>query len=116
MNEISLALALESLLPGSILYIGGMVAFFLRTHFSKKGILFACNSPKLMPFLTISTENIFFRTQGTRLGAIVASNKGLEYALVLEKENLANVTRKMLVVDSMLSIALLLTRKYINNV
>ena len=69
-----------------------------------------------MPFLTISTENIFFRTQGTRLGAIVASNKGLEYALVLEKENLANVTRKMLVVDSMLSIALLLTRKYINNV
>ena len=29
-------------------------------------------------FLTISNENIFFKTQGTRLGAIVARNKSLE--------------------------------------
>ena len=31
-----------------------------------------------MLFLTISNENIFFKTQGTRLGAIVAPNKGPE--------------------------------------
>ena len=35
-----------------------------------------------MPFLTISNENIFLKTQGTRLGAIVAPNKGLEWALI----------------------------------
>ena len=35
-----------------------------------------------MSFLTISNENIFLKTQGTRLGATVAtSNKGLEWAL-----------------------------------
>ena len=34
-----------------------------------------------MSFLPISNENIFFKTQGTRLGAIVAPNKGLEQAL-----------------------------------
>ena len=32
--------------------------------------------PKQMSFLTISNENIFFKTQGTRFGAIVAVNKG----------------------------------------
>ena len=31
-----------------------------------------------MSFLIISNENIFLKTQGTRLGAIVAPNKGLE--------------------------------------
>ena len=31
-----------------------------------------------MSFLTISNGNILFKTQGTRLGAIVAPNKGLE--------------------------------------
>ena len=30
---------------------------------------------KLMLFLTISNENIFLKTQGTRLGAIVAQTK-----------------------------------------
>ena len=34
-----------------------------------------------MSFLTISNENIFSKTQGTRLGAIVASNNGQEKAL-----------------------------------
>ena len=29
-----------------------------------------------MSFLSISDENIFFKTQGTRLSAIVAPNKG----------------------------------------
>ena len=31
-----------------------------------------------MLFLTISNENIFFKTQGTRLGAIVAPSEGPE--------------------------------------
>ena len=31
-----------------------------------------------MLFLTISNENIFFKSQGTRLGAIVATSEGLE--------------------------------------
>ena len=34
-----------------------------------------------MPFLTISNESTFLKTQGSRLGAIVAPNKGLEQAL-----------------------------------
>ena len=34
-----------------------------------------------MSFLAISNESIFLKTQGTRLGAIVAPNKGLEQAL-----------------------------------
>ena len=33
--------------------------------------------PKQMSFLTISKENIFFRTLGTSLGAIVATKKAL---------------------------------------
>ena len=33
---------------------------------------------KQMPFLTISNKNIFFKTQGNRLGMIVAPNKHLE--------------------------------------
>ena len=32
-----------------------------------------------MSFLTISNEIIFFKTQGTRLGTIVACYKGLEW-------------------------------------
>ena len=31
-----------------------------------------------MSFLSISNENTFFKSQGTRLGAIVAANEGLE--------------------------------------
>ena len=31
-----------------------------------------------MSFLSISDENIFFETQGVRLSAIMAPNKGLE--------------------------------------
>ena len=38
--------------------------------------------PKQVSFLTISNENIFLKTQGTRLGAIVTPNKGLEKALI----------------------------------
>ena len=34
-----------------------------------------------MSLLTISNENIFFKTQGTRLGAVVTPNKGLDLVL-----------------------------------
>ena len=45
-------------------------------HFSKKGHFACSHSPKRdMPFLTISNKNIFFKTQGNRLGAIVAPSK-----------------------------------------
>ena len=35
-----------------------------------------------MSFFTISNENIFSKTEGTRLDVMVAPNKGLEQALV----------------------------------
>ena len=35
-----------------------------------------------MSFLIISNENIFFKTHDTKLGGIVAPNKGLELALL----------------------------------
>ena len=41
--------------------------------------------PKQMLFLTIYNENIFLKTQGTRLGAIIALNKGLEEALITKE-------------------------------
>ena len=57
--------------------IAGMDAFFWGTFSEKRAFcLFA--PPKQMSFLTISNENIFLRTQGTRLGVIVAPKKGLE--------------------------------------
>ena len=45
-----------------------------------------------MSFLTISHENIFFKTQGTGSGAIVAHKKGLEKALICLKNYSLNVT------------------------
>ena len=48
----------------------------------KKRAFWLLAPPKQMPFLTISNKNIFFKTQGTRLGAIVTPNKCLEYALI----------------------------------
>ena len=59
-----------------ILDMSDMGAFF-GTIFFRKDFLFAC-TPMQMSFLTISNENIFFKNQGTRLGVIVAPNKGLE--------------------------------------
>ena len=49
--------------------------------FGKKGILLAHTLLKQLPFLTISNKNIFFETQGNKLGVIVAPNKHLEQAL-----------------------------------
>ena len=54
---------------------------FLGAHFSEKGAFCLLVLPKQMPFLTLSNENIFFKTQGIRLDAIVAPNKSLEQAL-----------------------------------
>ena len=54
----------------SILDIGIMGAFFVGTFSVKRKFLFA-----------IFNESIFLKTQSTRLGAIVAPNKGLEQAL-----------------------------------
>ena len=50
---------------------------FRDTFFRKRAFCLLV-LPKQMPFLTISNENIFFKTQGNRLGAIVAPNKRLE--------------------------------------
>ena len=62
-------------LSGPILDIGGMGAF-LRANFSKIRAFGLLAPPKQMLFLTIFNENIFFKTQGTRLGATVTPNKG----------------------------------------
>ena len=45
---------------------------------NEKGAFCLLALPKQMSFLSISDENIFFKTQDTRLSAIVAPNKGLE--------------------------------------
>ena len=54
---------------------------FLGHIFQKKRAFCLLAPTKQMPFLTISKKNIFFKTQGTRLGEIVAPNKCLEQAL-----------------------------------
>ena len=45
--------------------------------FWKKDILFSC-TPEIDVILSLSDENIFFKTQGTRLSAAVAPNKRLK--------------------------------------
>ena len=58
-------------------YWGYGCGFFQGT--SSKERAFCLLAPlKQMPFLTISNDNFFFKLWGTRLGAIVAPNKGLE--------------------------------------
>ena len=51
---------------------------FFRVHLPQKMAFCLLAPPKLVLFLIISNENIFFKIQGTILGAIVAPNKGLE--------------------------------------
>ena len=46
-------------------------------HFLGRRAFCLLTLPKQMPFLTISNKNIFFETQGNRLGVIVAPNKCL---------------------------------------
>ena len=55
----------------------GVGALF-AAHFLEKSAFCLLTLPKQMPFLTISNKNIFFKTQGKRLGAIVAPSKHLE--------------------------------------
>ena len=64
---------------GPILDTGSVGAFFQGIFSEKKA--FCLLAPPML-FLTISNENIFFKPQGTRLGAIVAPNKGPEQALL----------------------------------
>ena len=61
---------------GPILNIKSMGAFFWGGNILKKRAFSLLEPPKQMPFSTISNENIFLKTKGGRLGAIVAPNKG----------------------------------------
>ena len=67
---------------GPILDIGGMGAFFGGIFYEKMAFCLLAPS-KQLTFLTVSNENICFKTQGTRLGAIVAPNKGLGQDLMI---------------------------------
>ena len=62
---------------GLILNIGSMGAFLGGTFSEKMAFCFLA-PPKQMSILTISNENIFLKTHGTRLDPIVGSNKGRE--------------------------------------
>ena len=64
-------------MTGPILGIGGMGVCF-GGIFSEKRVFCLLATPKQLSYLTISNENIFFKTQGTRLGAIVTPNKDTE--------------------------------------
>ena len=61
---------------GPILDTGGMDAF-LGHIFCRKGILFAC-IPETDVIFKQFKQNVYFKTQGTILAAIVAPIKGLE--------------------------------------
>ena len=65
---------------GPILDIRGTGAFFGANIF-KQGAFCLLAPPNQMLFLTNFNENIFFENQGTRLGVIIAPNKGLEHIL-----------------------------------
>ena len=73
-------------ITGPILDIGVMGVFF-RESFAEKKTFCLLVPAKQMSFLTISNETIFLKTQGTKLGAIVAPNKGDEQALNRVYEN-----------------------------
>ena len=59
-----------------ILDIEGMGVFL--GHIFQNRVFCLLVTHTLKPLLTISDENAFFKTHCTRLGTIVASNKGLE--------------------------------------
>ena len=64
-------------MTGPILDTGVMGAFLGGTFVLKKGICLLV-PPKQMSFSTISNENIFCKTQDTKLVVIIAPNKVLE--------------------------------------
>lgn len=49
---------------------------FVGVYFIK-GTFFLLAPPKQVPFLISSNENNFIKTQGSRLGMIIATKKGL---------------------------------------
>ena len=51
---------------------------FLEADFFEKGTFACLPPPKQMSVLTISNENIFSKTQGTKLGVIIEPIKVLE--------------------------------------
>ena len=53
---------------------------FLGAHFLEKGTFAYLPPPKQMSVLTISNENIFCKTQGTKLSVIIEPIKVLEQA------------------------------------
>ena len=55
---------------------------FLGGTFVKKMHVVGLHPQKQMPYLTMFNEKNFFKTQRTRLGAVVASYNGLEWALI----------------------------------
>ena len=59
-------------------------------HICRKKTFCWLAPPKQMPFLTISNEN-FFKTQDTSLGAIVAPNKGLQWTLTTPSTDIVSV-------------------------
>ena len=51
---------------------------FFGAIFFKKGAFCLLAPLKQMSFLITSNESTFFKNQGTRLGAIIVPNKGLD--------------------------------------
>ena len=62
----------------------GMGTFFGAKVF-QKGAFCLLAPTNQVSFLTFANEIFFLENQGTRLGVIIASNKGLEQALDYEK-------------------------------
>ena len=52
--------------------------YVFQEYVFEKRVFYWLAPPKQKPFLSVSNENIIFKTQGTRLGVRVAPNKGLE--------------------------------------
>ena len=86
-----------------VLDTGGLGAFF-RAYFLKKEHFCLLAHLKQISFLTISNKNIFFKTHSTRLDAIVAPNKDLEYALssiLLKSMHLSQLFFHMLIIKAL---------------
>ena len=58
------------------------IKIFFAVHAKLKRVFCLLATPTQISFLTISNENFFFKTPGTRLRAIVTPYEGLEEALV----------------------------------
>ena len=82
-----------------VLETGGLGAFFRAYFLKKEHFVYLHTLNK-----TISNENIFFKTHVTRLDAIVAPNKELEYALssiLLKSMHLSQLFFHMLIIKAL---------------